>query len=498
MAQVAFIPNDPLASGGPPVRVVTPHASPSGGVRFDLRPKVKAGEYAPDTAEFGHWQAHEALLLGVRAWRFVTGSHPATWFGGRPSLTVLTDAGDDLNAFYDRASLQFFHHRFGGETIHSAESVDVVCHEEGHALLDAIRPDFFDVPFIEVGVLHEAFGDCLAILAALSDDLVRQSLLAVSPDLDGTNFVESLAEELGAAIAREFGAGATEDGALRHARNAWQWADPTTLPSNAPANQLAAEVHSFARVFTGVFWDLLRLIHVAGPRTDAGLKRAARIAGSLLIDGIRSVPATPRIYDGLGRRMAAIDVVANGGADVAAIRAAFALHGMELPAPSMALPVDLGTGRSRGTVTRRLREELGVVGGTRLRYTAATSPVHGEIAHVSAYRPVPVDTQPDGLHIQVPASARVATRGGTVRGMLGDATRADPAAEAEARAFARMLIDNGDVIGAGPDAAPQRRMRGRSVAPVPPAARPANAPFPPTHAVRVVDGRRTIVRVGFA
>ena len=97
----------------------------------------------------------------------------------------MTDAGDDLNAFYDRASLQFFSHSFGGDTVHSAESVDVVTHEQGHAFLDAIRSDFFEVPFIEVGALHEAFGDCTAMLCALEDKAVRDAVIKSTPDLSG-------------------------------------------------------------------------------------------------------------------------------------------------------------------------------------------------------------------------------------------------------------------------------------------------------------------------
>ena len=165
-------------------------------------------------------------------------------------MPVQTDAGDDLNAFYDRSSLQFFSHTFGGVTVNSAESVDVVTHEQGHAFLDAIRPDFFQVPFIEVGALHEAFGDCMAILNALEDRLIRDAVLKSTPDLSVNQFVEGLAEELGDAIAREYGASNVDVGALRRALNTFSGRDPTSLPPDAPANQLSGEVHSFSRVFS--------------------------------------------------------------------------------------------------------------------------------------------------------------------------------------------------------------------------------------------------------
>ncbi len=66
-------------------------------------------------------------------------------------------------------------------------------HEEGHALLDMIRPDFFEVPFIEVGALHEAFGDCVAILTALNDRSIREAVLSTSSDLSSKHFVQAMA-----------------------------------------------------------------------------------------------------------------------------------------------------------------------------------------------------------------------------------------------------------------------------------------------------------------
>jgi hypothetical protein len=502
LATVAYIPNDPLASGGPPLRTVTAKRQPTRSAGFELRPKVAPGVYQPDTPEFGYWQAQEALIRGLRAWREVTGAYPEAWFGGQKRLIVLTDAGDDLNAFYDRRSLQFFHHQFGGQTAHSAESVDVVVHEEGHALLDMIRPDFFDVPFIEVGALHESFGDCLALLAALGDRTIRDAVVDAAPDLGANHFVEAVAEELGDAIRREFGRQSSEDGALRHALNTHRWTDPTLLPPNAPADTLSGEVHSFSRVFTGAFYDTIRNIHAAGPRTAPALARAARTAGKLLVSAIRTVPATPRVFEGVGRRMLSADVANKSGANVAAVRAAFEAHGISLPAPAVAMPVPLPGARTRGAAASRLRDQMGVPNGTRLTFTEATSDVDGgQIAHVAAYRPIEMtDGELAGVRLMVPAVARLRTRGRSVVGVLGDVLPVEGEAETEGRAFARALAANGDIRGAAQPApaAPRRRLRGPAAIAGAQPARIPNAPFPPTHEIQVVNGAPTIVRVGFS
>jgi hypothetical protein len=488
MSAVAFVPNDPLASGGPPDRHVPPGRFPSRVATYTVKPAASPAVYPPHTPGFDHFQTQAALIIGLRNWKAIDGQLLATWYGKQKSLPVFTNNGDDLNAFYDRKSLQFFSHTFGGKTVHSCESVDIVCHEQGHGLLDAIRSDFFDVPFIEVGSLHEAFGDSMALLAALSDPTIRTAVLAISADLSGEHFVESLAEELGDAIRREYGPASVEQGALRHARNTFQWTDPTALPSRAPADQLCGEVHSFSRVFSGAFYDVIRNIFVAGPHTADGLKKAANTAGKLLIAALRTVPAAPRIYAGVGQRMLQADVTVNTGVHAAAIRSAFQAHGMPLAAPATSIAVPLAASSNAGRVAD-LREQMGVRRDAVLRITPVDSAAHGEIAHVAAYRPIELSGDGlDGVQVLVPAMARVTRRGASIVGLLGEVTPADGDVEENARAFARALVAHGQI-----QTAPTA---GRRLA----AAVEVAADQPrrkPTHEIRLVGGQPTLVRIGF-
>jgi hypothetical protein len=93
-------------------------------------------------------------------------------------LPVDLDFGIDLNAFYDREGLKFFHGSAAGRTVFSGESPDVVCHELGHAVLDSLKPQLFDAASIEVAAFHESFGDMSALLSALQLPSVREGVLA--------------------------------------------------------------------------------------------------------------------------------------------------------------------------------------------------------------------------------------------------------------------------------------------------------------------------------
>ena len=485
MPPVTFIPNDPLAVNGPPQRSVSPGTFPAG-AKFNVIPIAKPGSYMPHTPEFDYWQALCALIAGMRTWAAVDGKALAKWQGNRANLPVQTNAGDDLNAFYDRNGLQFFSHTFNGSTVHASESVDVVTHEEGHAILDAIRPDFWSAPFIEIGAQHEAFGDCVALLTALSDKLITDKVVAATPDLSGKHFVESLAEELGDAIRREFGPDSVEAGALRHALNTFRWVDPTTLPPSATADKLAGEVHSFARVFVGAFYDTIRNIYATGPKTSANLQAAAQRSGSLLAAAMRTVPAAPRIFEGVGKRMAQAEATLNKGKYVAQIQAAFAAHGMTISAPAASLAVPLER-RTRGDGTKELRARLGVASGAKIEVTPVDSDMHDDFAHVTAFRSLSLTGVLPGVEIPVPVTARVTRRGTSITGVVGDIVGASANVDSEARAFVQTLVSNGDVR---VNATAARRIA--LTAPQVTARRTA------THEVRTVGGKPTLVRVGFA
>src|SRR5688572_32815892 len=79
------------------------------------------------------------------------------WAGvaSKKKLQLLALAGNEINAYYDRRSLSFFAAAVGGRTFYSGASTDVVAHETGHAILDAIRPDLWDSMFFETAAVHE-------------------------------------------------------------------------------------------------------------------------------------------------------------------------------------------------------------------------------------------------------------------------------------------------------------------------------------------------------
>src|SRR5262249_13348738 len=158
-----------------------------------------------------------------------------------------------------------------------------------HAILDALKPQLFDAASTEVAAFHESFGDMSGILCALQLPPERQKVLTETQGhLNVNSRLSRLAEQLGWGI-RQLALTAVESDCLRNAANRFFYRKPSQLPSQAPASQLSAEVHSFSRVFTGAFLDALAgMLQVLGAATEANLLAVSRVMGQLLVDGVHT------------------------------------------------------------------------------------------------------------------------------------------------------------------------------------------------------------------
>jgi hypothetical protein len=329
-ARIRIFLNDPAARGQHAVVADAPQDTARRPWGFRLEGKAPvAREYAPDTPGFLYWQIVSALARGRGLWsRLLPGA--GTWVRGAV-LPVVPVEEEGLNAYYDRKALHFFRdvNAATGEVVQSGDSPDVVTHEQGHAVLDAVRPDLWDAPHFEVAAFHEGFGDVAAILVALDEiDLARAAIRETEGSLDHSNLVSRLAEELAAAVIARYGPGAALPDALRDAVNAFRYRSPRSLPDEADADALSREPHSFGRVVTGACWDVLARLSVPrdGEEPVAALQRAARQVGALVAAAVGNATSGAAFFRRFAtelRRAASTD----DGA-LTAVQAAFAARGL--------------------------------------------------------------------------------------------------------------------------------------------------------------------------
>jgi hypothetical protein len=262
------------------------------------KPAPQPEQYHPGTPQFRYWTAAEALRRGGDFW---AGRVPLTKWEVGPTLKIILDEGVDLNAFYDRKALNFFHGPSPGGTVFSGESPDIVCHEMGHAILDSFKPELWGAASDEVAAFHESFADISAILSAIQLPSLRTAVLVeTSGHFYSNSRLSRLAEQLGAAI-RAQQPDAVDPDCLRNAVNSFLYNDPNDLPPSAPASQLSSEPHSFSRVFTGAFYEALGglLAIVASdpsrPTEEELLSTANDLAG-ILVTAIKQAPVVANWY----------------------------------------------------------------------------------------------------------------------------------------------------------------------------------------------------------
>ena len=262
------------------------------------RPAPRPAAYQPGTPEFRFWTTAEALRRGADFWANLI---PLSKWEVGPALKVLLDEGVDLNAFYDRRALNFFHGPSPQGTVFSAESPDVACHEMGHAILDSFKPQLWDAASHEVAAFHESFGDMSAILSALQLPSLRTAVLSdTGGHLYRNSRLSRVAEQLGAAI-RAQRPDAVDSDCLRNAVNSFTYEDPIDLPSLAPARQLSSEAHSFSRVFTGAFFESLGSMLAAEAATPSApapqeLLAVATDLAKILVQAVQQAPVVPNWF----------------------------------------------------------------------------------------------------------------------------------------------------------------------------------------------------------
>jgi hypothetical protein len=283
------------------------------------------GQHAAGTDAFLYWNAAEALSRGIALWSELL-PQGTTWSAPNPLPVQLVAPGDVLNAFYGRDGLRFFRGTAGGTQIFTALSGDVVCHELGHAILDALKPQLFHAALPEASAFHEAFGDISALLSALELDWLCEAVLRETGGrLSASSRLSRVAESLGWAI-RQTRPQAVDVDCLRNAANRFGYPrQPGLLPTDAAANQLSRAPHSFSRIFTGAFFDILAGMFGAGGAQDtARLRQVSREAGRLLVAAVHTAPIAADYYSQVAAAMIQSDEALNGGRNRQVLSRAFA------------------------------------------------------------------------------------------------------------------------------------------------------------------------------
>jgi hypothetical protein len=268
------------------------------------------------TPEFRYWTAAATLRRAADFWAD-SSQKPNRWRRSQV-LDVYVDRGDGLNSEYDGQALNFYHGSPDGHptvVVYSGESPDLLCHELGHAVLDAVCPDCTNRGLLETDAFIESFGDMSAILCALQ---IPTYCSAILRETKGRNFWSSsslsrIAEQFGMAVRLENPNEADED-CLRNAWNEHFYVDPDGLDPIGPPDTIAANAHSFSRVFTGALFEALAgMLPIIARGNNPGPEHLQQVSAhmrDILLDGakVASLAVVPRFFTPVLRKQLSAQV----------------------------------------------------------------------------------------------------------------------------------------------------------------------------------------------
>jgi hypothetical protein len=351
---VRFIPNDPSADGNPdpPKEVFLLNLHPpdgqtvptwriedSPGSGFENARTTAAnplisqfpapGRSDTGTTQFQQGNTHVTIARTLRTWR-LRGFRPDQWRGGRLNVTLQDpNQSPHLNGGFTDGTpptLKLGFRLAGGglDDCFDAESAEFISHETTHGIINALFLDLWNDGRITVNAFHESIADIGAMLTTFSDPDVRAAWTGGDPS--ASNLVSKWSEQAGTTLANlpagdpDSPFNNTNPDCLRDAVNnfIYQNPDPPFPAALPPGSQfqdtLFSEMHSFARVFTGAFYDSIvsafkRLKPNADTPDDAA-RQAVGTLGTILCQAIKNQP-NPRdgYYRVLAREMFRIDKV---------------------------------------------------------------------------------------------------------------------------------------------------------------------------------------------
>lgn len=315
-APITVWQDDPGEPGkaGRTMEVGRPGSLRTGALPLAFVQDVPKPDASPGSEGMRWWTAAATLHRARAVWLEAVNGTPR-WQATK-ILQVDLEAGSEVNAYYDRGQLSFHvatvmdrdartRHR-----IATGESPDIVAHELGHGVLDAVRPELWDANYAEVAAFHESFGDISSILTALAVPEIAKEFAALpGSTVFQSSRVSRLGEQMGWAL-RQQRPDLPDPNCLRDAVNTFFYVAPETLPTTAPSATLSSEPHNFSRVFTAAFMRVLDEMLKAntGKRTAASVRKVATLAASMLIAAIEDAPVTDGYY-----RAVAIEMIDEAG-----------------------------------------------------------------------------------------------------------------------------------------------------------------------------------------
>lgn len=292
---------------------------------FKLAKPDSNGDYIfkEGTPQSAQVSSYATIYRTLDMYEELTG-HRINWAFNSPKLLDLPHQKEWRNAYYSRdeesVNFGYFYSNKLKKVVRTAESADIVSHETGHAVLDALRPQYL-LAFSgkETMAFHEAFGDITTMLLALRNENNLKAILAENKgDFRKENLLSRISEEFGKAKHLDDNDPKNDDKIyLRTAINNFTYKDPNSLPGGKDEDKLTSEPHNFSRLFTATVYDCLEGVFKQNLAKTSDQPSALKTTGSHLSEiftcAVELCPSTKCKYKDVALAMLTADKRVTGG-----------------------------------------------------------------------------------------------------------------------------------------------------------------------------------------
>jgi hypothetical protein len=161
-----------------------------------------------------------------------------------------------------------------------------------------------------VGALHEGIADIHAFTTLMRQkEVMVFALISTGGNLYKSNIISRLGEEMGRLHTKS-------DSPLRDASNSFVYVNPTSLPPQAPPDQLSTEPHSLSRVISGAAYEIMVGIYLKlvsqGIDGLVALQTAGEVLMTYTFKALTIMAANVLMFQSFSKALVLVDQQAGG------------------------------------------------------------------------------------------------------------------------------------------------------------------------------------------
>lgn len=221
-------------------------------------------------------------------------------------LKIYPNYSRGLKTIYDKNSLKFFcdEHEVTKNTVYTSNSSKIIFHTFFHAVIDALRPDLWNIISIEINSFVEALCDIFAMTMLMQNEKISTyALEETNGNLNKSNIITKFAEEVGNTLYYKDSKLSKID-CMRDATDILLYKNPKEISHENNMKILSSEKINFSRIYSSAWYSIVVGMYNSDSKKEkesVSLKYAANKAFYTIFKAFLNSPKTFHFYETISK-----------------------------------------------------------------------------------------------------------------------------------------------------------------------------------------------------